>query len=319
MLARKDLRAFLRVHFLAAAFESGLLAALATPSSPVDLASRLGVKRTELLASMLEIGRLLGELSFRDGRYALRGTRSRALAAPAGDPLAAFIQESVGYHGSVYRHLAARLQGAESGDYLTGSGTLIARSSRILEPYVGRFAEGAARSERPRRLLEVGCGSGVYLRHAAAANQHLSGVAIDMQEDVVAHARENLASWGLAERFDVKVGNILAPHAEWRARFDLVTLYNNIYYFPLESRVELFRSIRSLLAAGGALAMVSIMHGPSLDSLNFDLLLRSTRGCAPLPKLAELITQLREGGFPGVRLSRLIPGEWLYGVLARPA
>src|SRR5438067_8935640 len=205
-----DMKSFLRVHFLYAAIESGLLEALKTPRSKAELVRKLGVERPELLEALLRMGVSLGELSVKGGVYRIRGSRrhersgyARAMAAKDGDALVAVIQEYVSYHGSVYRHLAGRLRGQPLGNYLEGTGNTVARSSRVLEPFVADFAREMAGKNRPVRILEVGCGSGVYLRHAAEANPLATGVGIDMQEEVVELAAANLAEWGIADRFRV--------------------------------------------------------------------------------------------------------------------
>jgi len=312
---RRDLRTFVRVNFLYAAFESGLLAALREPGSQKELGARLGVARTGLFQALLELGVALGELARDRGRYRILGRRSRALAAVEGDPLAAWLQETVAYHGSVYLHLADRLKGQPLGDYLTGRGSLIARSSRMIEPFMAAFVHDIVRAHRPRRLLEIGCGSGVYLRHAAAASNEVTGIAIDIQPEVVAQTRSNLAAWGIADRFQVMAGDILSPPPGLAGPFDLITLYNNVYYFPVDQREALFRSLRSWLGARGSLALVSVVQGGSIESCNFDLVLRSTQGCAPLPELQATTRQLEAGGFHSIRQVRLAPGNWLYGLL----
>jgi SAM-dependent methyltransferase len=307
----------MRVNFLHAALEAGALEALQSPSTMQELGTRLAVKRPELLESLLELGIALKELGREGDRYHLRGARARALAGRDGDFLAAYLEEAIAYHGSAYRHLAERMRGAELGDYLSIHGELIARSSRILEPFVGNFARLAARSSGITGLLEAGCGSGVYLRYAAEANRELTGIGIDLQEDVIAQAKANLARWGLGERFEVLVCDVMKPSAEWTGTFDLVTLYNNIYYFPVQERIHVLRTIRGLLRPGGTLALVSAFHGSDPEGINFDLVLRSTAGCAPLPKLDELRGQLAQAGFAEPGVYRLAAGDWLYGLLAQ--
>ena len=54
-------------------------------------------------------------------------------------------------------------------------------------------------------LLEIGCGSAVYIRPAAARNPELIAVGLGLPPEVAAMARGNLAS-----------------------------LHNNIYYFPVD-------------------------------------------------------------------------------------
>jgi hypothetical protein len=312
----QDLLTYTRVGYLYAALQSGLLNALKTPATGPELVRRLNVQRTDLLEALLRVGVSIGELSLRRGHYRIRGMRSKALLDPASDPLAAVIEEFVTYHASVYRHLPERLAGAPLGDYLSGTGDLIARSSRILEPFMADFVRDVATRNNPTTLLEIGCGSGVYMRHAADANPRLTGVGIDMQEDVVRQARANLEQWGLSQRFEIVLGDIRDRRSDLGGQFDLLTLYNNLYYFPLEERSALLRTLRSLLASGGSLALLSSMQGTTSITADFDLILRSTQGCSPLPHLPELKRQLRAAGFPRVESVRLVPTEPLYGVIA---
>lgn len=314
---RRDLHAFLRVHFLHAALETGLLSLLRTPTAKEEINEQLAVQRSDLLDSFLDFGVHLGELKRENGRYTLQGARSRALAEIESDPMAAFVQEYAHYHGSVYLNLPARLTGAPLGNYLEKTADLVARSSRILEPFMGNYVQSIVRTNQPLRLLEIGCGSGIYLRYAVAANNQITGMAIDMQEKAVQQAQRNLVDWGIDHHFQVFTANIYDRPSDFQGPFDLITLYNNIYYFPVEERVALFQTLRPLLASGGALALVSMMRGESLEAANFDLVLRSTLGGAPLPELHEVSRQLRDSGFTQIKQTRLMFGEPFFGILAK--
>jgi len=316
-LVLRDLQSFVRVHFLYAAASTGLLRALRRPTSTRDLVHDLHVRRPNLLEGLLALGVALGELSVRDGVYRLRGVRSKALVGKRGDPLVATIEEYATYHSSVYRELAARMRGAPLGDYLRGTGDMIARSSRVLEPFVADFARMAVEKRGPMSILEVGCGSGIYLKHAARANSMASGVGVDLQPEVVELAARNLARWGLDGRFKVMQGDIRQPPAGLEGPFDVATLYNNIYYFIPEERPALFKTLKDQLASGGRLAIVSAMRGPSVATNDLDLILRSTAGCTALPTTAELRAQLMESGFSSVKETSLVPLESLYGLVAQ--
>src|SRR3990172_10385874 len=113
-----DVETFIRVQFLYAAFESGLLAALARPATRDGLIAALGIQKPELLDALLALGVRLKELSHQDGTYRIRGRRSRALAIDDGAALAAMVQELVTYHADVYQQLSAPLPRAPSRDYL---------------------------------------------------------------------------------------------------------------------------------------------------------------------------------------------------------
>jgi len=313
-----DMRSSLRLHFLYAAMHAGLLPALREPLTKQALAERLGAQRPELLEALLEMGVSLKELSDSGGRYRLSGRRSKALTTPEGDGAFAMAEELLTYHADVYRQFAARLRGAAPGDYLDEHAVLIARSSRVLDPMVGDFVRSLTRTGRPLRMLEVGCGSAIYLRYAAEANLQLTGVAVDVQEEVVKQARENVKAWGVDDRFQIHAADIRRPPPEVAGPFDLITLYNNVYYFEETERPALFRSFRSWLAPGGAFALVSMFHGRTFASIDLDLALRCTAGCTGLPDLERTARQLREAGFSDVKKAKLMLVEPLWGLVARP-
>lgn len=62
-----------------------------------------------------------------------------AMVAPDGDTMAAFVQDIADCHASAYQSFPSRLRGAPLGDYLDRSGPLIARSSRVFEPFLKGF------------------------------------------------------------------------------------------------------------------------------------------------------------------------------------
>lgn len=311
-----DSKGYLRLHYLYSAIESGLLDALVVPTSKEALVEKLQVQRPELLETMLNLGISIGELSVKKGLYRITGKRSKTLSSSENDPLVAIVQEYITYYGSVYRNLAARLTGAPLGHYLEETGPLIARSSRVTEPYVADFVRTLVKTNKPMRILEVGCGSGIHLLHAANSNPQTYGIAIDMDQKVVGQAKANLSQWGIDRIFKVMVADIRYPIEGLDGPFDLITLYNNLYYFPFDERKPLFQRLRSMLTFNGEIVIVSLMQGKSLISLNFDLVLRSTEGCAPLPELEETVEQLKESGLSEIKKVKLIPRSSFYGLLA---
>jgi 4-hydroxy-2,2'-bipyrrole-5-carbaldehyde O-methyltransferase len=227
----------------------------------------------------------------------------------------AMVQEAVGYDAAVYAGLAAHLRGAPPGQYLRTTGAVIARASRLVEPVLAPLVRSLVAQRRPRRLLDVGCGTGVYLAHAAAASRTLSGLGIDLDAGVVGLARARLAEAGLAGRLEVR-------HAEIRsvelpaASFDLVLLFQNVYYFAADERPDLLRRLRGLLAPGGALVLASLFAGRSLAAAHYDLLYRATAGCGPLPRRQELDRQLRDAGFATTRWVQLLPLTSFHAIVA---
>ncbi len=120
-------------------------------------------------------------------------------------------------------------------------------------------------------------------------------------------ARKNLRSWGLEGRVKVEDG-------DFRARipgelFDIATLYNNIYYFPVDERVALLEHIGRFLRPGGFLLLTTCCQGGSLGTEALNLWGAGTKGAGRLPAEDELVDQLRKAGYIRVETRNMIPGE----------
>lgn len=316
----RDLRPFVRLHFLVAAQRLGLLAALAERPAPVpELVERLGVERPDLLEMLLGVGVEVGALRRRGGAYGLRGRSAAALARPTGDALSALLDELVLYHGRVYRDLPELVRGRPAPDYLADAGTIVARSSRVTEPFIAEWVRESLRGRPAPSLLDVGCGSGVYLRVAAESSPRATGAGIELRPDVAELARGNLAQWGIAERFQVLQGDARAVLGTLGRRFDVALAANNLYYFTPRERVDLFAQLRGALAPGGTLLVVSLFEGTGLATRDLELVLAATPGCYELPALDAVLGELRAAGFDAPTVSRLVPRESLHVVVARPA
>jgi SAM-dependent methyltransferase len=317
LLAWRDAVPFVRLHFLAVATHLGLLEELRhRPATTGQLGARLAIDDPALLDAFLRLGAALGELRCTAGRWSLRGPRSTALAAPQAETMRAMVQEALCYDAAVYAGLGAHLRGAPPGDYLRTGGVVIAAASRLVEPVLAPLLRSLVAERRPRRVIDVGCGTGVYLVHAAAAGgPQLTGLGVERDAGVVDLARRRLADAGLAERFPVRHADIRTADLP-AASFDLVLLFQNIYYFSEDERPDLLRRLRGLLAPGGALVLASLFAGRSLAAAHYDVLFRATAGCAPLPRRQELDRQLRDAGFTATRWVRLIPRESFHAVVA---
>jgi SAM-dependent methyltransferase len=317
LLAWRDAVPFVRLQFLAVATDLGLLEELRhQPATTGQLGARLANGDPALLDAFLRLGETLGELRRSAGRWSLRGRRSTALAMPQADTMRAMVQEALRYDAAVYAGLDAHLRGAPPGDYLRTTGALIAGASRLVEPVLAPLLRSLVAARRPRRVLDVGCGTGVYLVHAAAAGGlQLTGLGVDLDAAVADLARQRLAAAGLTERFPVRHADIRTVGLP-AASFDLVLLFQNLYYFAEDERLDLLRRLHGLLGPGGALVVASLFAGRSLAAAHYDLLFRATAGCAPLPRRRELDRQLRDAGFTSTRWVRLIPRESFHAVLA---
>lgn len=300
-----------RASFLAAAAGSGLLRCMATrPCDPESLADRLGTgpRERQRLRAWLEIGVRLGELDRREGCYLLKSRTAKALARVDNDAVAATLEELLRFHVPALRDAPRMLRDGTRFALSDQDGLVIARSSLVVRGLVEEAINEALPRTAPVRLLEVGCGSGSYVRYAAGLNPRLTAVAVDLQAEVADRAAENMAQWGLSDRVETRCGDLRT--LDLQPQFDVVTLHNNIYYFPQDERAEVLARARALLAPGGRLLLTSSCRDSGtlgLDVLNLWFEYAGFGG--PLPLADELLGQLREAGFTDVRASRMLPGQ----------
>jgi 2-polyprenyl-3-methyl-5-hydroxy-6-metoxy-1,4-benzoquinol methylase len=314
----RDWQAFVRMHFIYAALESGLLEALSTPSSRNELIQKLNIKRSEIFDALLDVGISVKELAYKNGLYSIKGKRSGAITGNEGDMLAAMIQANITYYSSAYRNATDRMNGGPLGNDLEKMGSLVARFSKIGEPLIRHFITDIATGKNSMRILDVGCGSGVFLQSTFNANQNATGIGIDIDEVVVEQAKQNMENWGLSDKFRIIAGDIRVPHDGLEGPFNLITLYNIIYYFPLEERYELLRMLRSMLSLDGIIAIVMHLQsrGKDLGAANLNMVNCSLKGLTPLPDLDDITEQLKGSGFNQIKALRLIPRSTWYGITA---
>ena len=306
----RDWQGLLRIHFLHAALESGLLQALDSPKTEEELRVQLGVENSDLLSALLELGVALGELRVREDAFSLRGRRGRALVQPRNDALAAMMEAAVTYYNDTYRGVTGRMREGGSGGGIAGLGPLVARFSKITEPYVHAYVRKWASRGEGGRILDVGCGSGLNLRMALEARTGSEGLGLEAEISVVLQAQENLEAWGLSPRATILRADARALPPEADGPFELVMVMSMVYYLEPNERVALLRELRHRLAPGGEVAVTTNCRGPGVDPFTANLNLVTTfyEGLTPLPTAAEMESQLREAGFQEVRRSPLIGG-----------
>ncbi len=304
-----ELKSFYKLTYLAAAGEAGLLKRLASGPTTFDsLAEFYSVsgRRREALEAWLQMGVRLRLLSLGPRGYALRGL-AKKLARPESDAVLAVVEEVVELHHKFITGTIPKLRAGELFSLADQNGELIARSSRILEAFQAEMIKSTLPASGAQRLLEIGCGSGIYLRHAADRKPLLTALGLEFQPAVAEMARENLRAWGLERRVKVETADIRKKSPG--EPFDIATLYNNIYYFPVEERVALLTHIASFLKPGGFLLLTTCCQGGSLGAEALNLWGAATSGAGRLPAEGELVSQLRQAGYSAVKTKNLLPND----------
>ena len=312
------LKHFYQLNYLSAAKECGLLELLR--DAPQDFEQLAKVycrddKAREALEAWLGLGVRLGYLKLDTNGYALKGL-AKKLAQPQNDAALALLQEAAGLHAKLITQTILKLRNGELWNLDDQDGEIIARSSRILEAFQTEAIDRFFPATGSVRLLEIGCGSGFYIKYAADKNPSLTALGLELQPNVADVARRNIAEWGLQQRVNIETGDIRQRIPN--EGFNIVTLYNNIYYFTVKSRVGLLKHIRQFVAPGGFLLLMTCCQGGSLGVEVLNLWGAATRSGGRLPRKDELVNQLKDAGFKQVETMRMFPGESFYAFKAMP-
>jgi SAM-dependent methyltransferase len=316
--ATREGQTAVRLQLVAAALDLGVLDALdGGPATTAQVATRIGVTDTDLLAAFLRVVAATG-LVRENGSWEL----TRAGRAVVRDDLVRASYEGFGdYHTDLYRQLRPLLGGGPRRRDVVEKGAVIARLSAAFDPFVHDWLTRAVTERRPQRVLDVGCGAGLQLATMLEAGPAATGVGVDVDAAAAGLAEQTLHQRGLAGRarvhcLDVRTAVADGSSAVLAPPFDLALLANVVYYVPVGERVALLRALAGLLAPGGALLVVTTAATPQLFSRHFDLLLRAQEGRMELPEIDALTAQLAEAGLRPDRPQRIAPGTPLIAVTA---
>lgn len=307
---------FYKLCYLAGAKNCGLLDMLSkSPLTFDDLADIYcqDAKAHEAMRAWLQLGIRLRLLGLKDERYFLKGLALK-MSRPENDATLALAQEVVTLHHKLIVDTPTRLRSKTLWQLEDQNGELTARSSRALEVFLIDAIDKTFPKSGAMRLLEVGCGSAIYIRHAATRNSSLHALGVELQPHVAEVARSNIRQWGLDNRVTVEVGDIRDKSTT--PEFDIVTLYNNIYYFSVEERVSLLAHLKRFLRPGGFLLLTTCCQGGNLGMEVLNLWGAATASGGRLPSVAEMQGQLVEAGYERIDTMGLIPGDGFYAFRA---
>lgn len=132
-----------------------------------------------------------------------------------------------------------------------------------VEAITGASAHALAASypfDRHRRVLDVGGGTGSFLRAVLGEHPHLSGTLFELEE-TAAVARGSLAGSELEQRIEIEVGDMLADRLP--VAHDAFLLANVVHLFSLEHTRLLFERIRAAAEPGARMLLVDFWTDPT--------------------------------------------------------
>ena len=303
----KTLSEFYRAGFISTAISEGIYDVLSKgPTSIKDIQGSIGANfNREGLEAWLELGVSLGELTKEKDRYSIKSSLAKKLLKPSNDTWKAFLQARVEIFYDYVVKTPSFLKENKKFEFSQSYGELFARSSRTVEPILIDVVDKIIPANGQCRLLEVGCGTGIYIKRACDRNHLLDATGLELQKGVAEFARQNAAIWKIDDR--VTIEHIDVRQYQTDRKFDIVTFFNLIYYFPESQRSDLLRLLGGFLNSGGQLVLTTLCpaNDPSVQLMN--LWSSMTQGCGPLPHPENICDMLMAAGFEEIKVEKLIP------------
>jgi len=246
---------FMAAKHLFAANELGLFEALAeSPATLEALAARTGLTpRAARISADAMVA--LGLLERRGDAYSNGEVAATFLAGRTPADLRPFLRfwDQISY--PTWMRLAESLGKGPSKEIFSLEPALQAVASAGIEAIlIGPAMALAAGYDfgRHKRLLDVGGGTGSWSLAAVRQHAHLTATVFELP--VTAEiARQRIAGAGLAERVDVKAGDVLADALP--AGHDVFLLANIIHYWSPKQNVELLKTVRTAAPRGARLLL----------------------------------------------------------------
>ncbi len=309
-LTLSDLKSFTRTCYLASVINTGVYRRLENQPNRADLAASIGVVHNERFDAWVNLGLSLKELGERKNRLSARGRRLKAIMTEDADILGSY-RTAVQLEAPMYDNIIPLLTAAEDHDphwAQTRSYTSLLAKAAVV-PTIKEAATEAPNA----RFLEVGCHDGSFTASILRARPAMTGIAIDVDSQLLALTKQRLNNRGLGNRVETRLAD---PDSIDSGSFGLITLVNQISQVPSQDREQYLRHIVELLEPGGFLVIVSLVAGGTAAAASIDFSLRTQKDGGGLPTLRE-IDQLLETCELGVsHREQVLPSESLYAITA---
>jgi len=276
-----------------------------------DLANRIGThpKATERLCNALAAMSLLSK---RQDRFRLSGKLKPLLTR---NGKASLTHTILLYHGfwRFWTDLGAFLR---NGEPLAEMLTLIQHDPIMLEQFIHGMRDRAILAARyirqvldlqsVRRMLDLGCGPGIYALEWASRYRSLQAVLYDI-EPVLAITQQYIQAYRLEDRVRVMAGDFVKdPIGE---RYDLVLLANALQMHGVQECQVLIGKIYHALVKNGRIVIHGFMTDRSgthpMESALFSLTIGLVTPSGNAHPISETVQWLRKAGFRKISRSAI--------------
>lgn len=255
-------RQYVLANAVFAAFELGLFSALGDRGErALDVSAFAREKRLKepYVQGLVDLLRRHGLLEHRDGGVGLSAEGVELVESGL-----ATIAFFVGGYGEVIRRVGPLCRGdIEYGEDIERDGHFVALSAALAgQKSTFDVVSSRAKELRPRRILDVGCGSGDFLLQLLDACSAEKAYGLDLSEEACRIARENAAARGVGDKVEIyrcDVRQALERVPELEGTVDVITglfVFHELLGGNHDSMTSALRRLGTMLRPGGALLIL---------------------------------------------------------------
>jgi ubiquinone/menaquinone biosynthesis C-methylase UbiE len=282
-----------------------------------EIARRAGAaeRGVRILCDYLAID---GFLTKSDGRYGL-SVDAAAFLDPRSPTCIATAVEFLGssYLKGAFDHLteSVRKGGAAipEGDTVSFENPIWIKFAEGMAPLAYLTAKQVAsmieaEGIRPRKVLDIAAGHGMYGIAVAQQNAAAEVVAVDWGA-VLAVAKRNAAKFGVAARYKTIPGS--AFEVDFGGGYDLALIPNFLHHFTAEVNEKFLKKVHAALAGGGRAVVVEFVPNDDRvtppDAAAFSLIMLGTTETGDAYTAAEYRKMFGAAGFSRVEARAIVP------------
>ncbi len=138
-------------------------------------------------------------------------------------------------------------------------------TAQRLRPHICPFDALVERVPEGARVLDVGCGAGLFLGLLAMSGRLHEGVGFDADDAAIARAEAMAKAAGLQATLDLRAIGVDAPWPE--GPFDVVSMIDVMHHVPRASRPGIYDAVATRLRSGGLFVYKDMVDAPAWKAL----------------------------------------------------
>ncbi|MEM1502697.1 methyltransferase domain-containing protein [Domibacillus sp. 8LH] len=278
-----------------------------------SLAEDYGYEET-LLSSWADTGIVLGHLKQAGGRLIPSKKMLKFFSQESDHSVGELLKELFEMHMPSLMNYPQMITSNQKGRFNGEDfGKTVAATSALIEKRAFGHVLSEINAQKPRWVLDIGCGTGGYLMKLADKIKQGTFVGVDISKECIEEARQKIRKKSLGEKVKFYYADINTWEVPSRF-FDVIMMNNLLHYYSQDARKELLARVSKLISQNGTVIIITPLYlerGGQRFSAAFNSFMEAHENLYPLPKKDELIRDAEEAGLQLKSIKTVVrEGSW---------